>query len=138
MPRWFSIVVLATVLVIVLHTLISFFQPMLAPWGRPPADIVRSPGGNPLEKQAQAHAVPVDGNANANPQSLKTGHGVEKEGEEGGPKGHEILLMVGSDGKSRSNIVGLEDMVRENRQQYAELHGQSPCRRLLFLGITGN
>jgi len=40
-----------------------------------------------------------------------------------GPKGEEIVLVVGTDGKSH-RIQGMEEMVRQNRQQYASMHGK--------------
>src|SRR5436305_2742794 len=135
MPRWFSVIALAAVLVIVLHTLISVYQPTLAPWGRPPADIIKSPG-NPIDEgrhlnvpESHEHQPQVEENTHT-PETTHTEHVVE----EGlGPKGHEILLIVGSNGKSRSNIEGMEDMVRENRLQYVELHGNSPIPLLSTL-----
>jgi hypothetical protein len=129
MPRWFSLIALAAVLVIVLHTLISFYQPTLTPWGRPPADVIKAPG-NPIDEgkhlnipESQEHQPPVEGNTHT-PETTHAEHGGEVEVP--GPKGHEILMIVGSNGKSRSNIEGMEDMVRENRKQYVELHGSYP------------
>lgn len=38
-------------------------------------------------------------------------------------KGRDILLVVGTDGKSHPEIKGMMEMVRDNRQQYADFHG---------------
>jgi hypothetical protein len=38
------------------------------------------------------------------------------------PQGKDVVLVVGTDGKSHK-IPHMEDMVRQNRQQYAETHG---------------
>jgi hypothetical protein len=48
------------------------------------------------------------------------------------PTGKDIVLVVGTDGffrtgvETRQNITDMVDMVRENRQQYADLHGTPP------------
>lgn len=142
MPRWFSVIALAAVLVIVLHSLVSFYQPTLAPWGRPPADIIKSPG-NPIDEgkhlkipESYEHQPPVEENKHT-PEKTHTEHVVE-EVEDLGPKGHEILLIVGSNGKSRSNIEGMDDMVRENRLQYVELHGNYPTRAPIDVADKAN
>jgi hypothetical protein len=39
-----------------------------------------------------------------------------------GPRGKEIVLVVGTDGRSH-NTEEMDNKARENRQQYADLHG---------------
>lgn len=50
-----------------------------------------------------------------------------------GPKPSEIVLLAASDGKGHNGgIVGLLDMAKKNRQEYADLHGY----KFEFINIT--
>lgn len=40
--------------------------------------------------------------------------------------GKDVVLVVGWDGNSHRDIDGIEDMVRENREEYVAYHGTSP------------
>jgi hypothetical protein len=40
--------------------------------------------------------------------------------------GKDVVLVVGWDGNSHRDIEGIEDMVRENREEYVAYHGTPP------------
>jgi hypothetical protein len=107
-------------MIVALHTLITFYQPSIpTTWRRPTAD------NGPPNHTVVEHTDTQDAVAHAHPTvvaEVKPSHEAPATIQETGPSGKEILLVVGTDGKSH-RIEGMEQMVRDNRKQYVDLHG---------------
>lgn len=130
MPRWWSICATITVIIILIHTLVSFYQPTIIPtWGGVQSNSAdskftttvhpSSPHQDSVSHKTIENHTPTDDAPTTHFES----HPVKEPPMPAGPKGEEIVLVVGTDGKSH-RIQGMEEMVRQNRQQYASMHGK--------------
>jgi hypothetical protein len=130
MHRWWSICALLTIVIIGLHTVVSFYQPKIIPtWsGAIPSDtvtVVKSPHEEHVPDQATGTGTgTVENPSSDGPITHFETHPVKEPPSPVGPKGNEIVIVVGTDGKSH-RIPNMEDMVRQNRQQYASMHGMA-------------
>jgi hypothetical protein len=112
-PRWvqvfgIQIFALGAVLLISWHLVVSFY-----PQSKSIIDNSRlDPNKHVSESPAQNEFI-------------NDGSHMEGEGASGNVqfKGKDILLVVGTDGNSHRDILGMEMMVRQNRHQYAQFHG---------------
>jgi hypothetical protein len=111
-------------MIVALHTLITFYHPSIpTTWRRPTAD--NKPPSHTVVEPSDTHDPLAHGSVQAHPTAAaeeKTSHETPETIQETGPSGKEILLVVGTDGKSH-RIEGMEQMVWDNRKQYVDLHG---------------
>jgi hypothetical protein len=114
-------------MIVALHTLITFYHPAIPKtWRRPTADI--EPPSHTVVEQSDTQDALAHGSVHPHPTTApeeKTSHQIPETIQETGPSGKEILLVVGTDGKSH-RIEGMEQMVYDNRKQYVDLHGTPP------------
>jgi hypothetical protein len=111
-------------MIVALHTLITFYQPSIpTTWRRPTAD--KGPPNHTVVEHSDTQDALAHSSVQAHPTvatEVKPSHETPATIQETGPSGKEILLVVGTDGKSH-RIEGMEQMVRDNRKQYVDLHG---------------
>jgi hypothetical protein len=115
-------------MIVVLHTLVSFVHPSIPTTWRTSTVDNKSPI-NTIDDPSPTEDALAHGSAPVFPPPIalaeeKIAHENPAPVPEPGPSGKEILLVVGTDGKSHK-IEGMERMVWENRMHYVELHGIS-------------
>jgi hypothetical protein len=126
MHRWVSICGITTLVLVGLHVLVSFYPDTKTMVWRPiddPLMVFTTYSGDELPQvhsNETSNELETDNNEVQNVPDIPTRVQGNLEF-----KGKDVLLVVGTDGRSQSHqvIEGQENMVRENRQQYAEYHG---------------